>query len=236
MNGEGNSQGGANDDGGKVSLIEQRAFAAFLFDMDGTILSSIAAAERVWTRWAQRHGLDVAAFLPTIHGVRAVDTIGRLGLPGVDAEQEAAALTLAEIADVDGVQPIAGAVAFLSSLPANRWAIATSSPRELAKARLAAAGIAPPAVLVTAEDVIHGKPRPDCYLLAADTLGCDVRDCLIFEDATAGIQSAEAAGATVTVVSATHAHPMATPHATLASFDDVRLVVDEGGLRLLPKG
>jgi sugar-phosphatase len=219
----------------KVPLIEERAFAAFLFDMDGTILSSIAAAERVWTRWAEGHGLDIAAFLPTIHGVRAVDTIGRLELPGVDAEQEAAALTLAEIADVDGVQPIAGAVAFLSSLPADRWAIVTSSPRKLAEARLAAAGIAPPAVLIAAEDVTRGKPQPDCYLLAADRLGCDVRDCLIFEDATAGIHAAEAAGATVTVVSATHAHPVATPHFTLASFDDVRLLADEAGLRLLDK-
>lgn len=219
----------------KVSLIKEKAFAAFLLDMDGTILSSIAAAERVWTRWAERQGLDVAAFLPTIHGVRAVDTIGRLRLPGVDAEREAAALTLAEIPDVDGIQPIAGAAAFLSSLPANLWAIVTSSPRQLAKARLAAAGIAPPAVLVTAEDVRHGKPLPDCYQLAADKLGCDVRDCLIFEDTSAGIQAAEAAGATVAVVTATHAEPMVTPHFTLASFDDLRVRVSKEGLWLSVK-
>ena len=217
----------------KASQLEGRAFAAFLFDMDGTILSSIAAAERVWTRWAERHGLDVATFLPTIHGVRAIDTIGRLGLAGVDAAHEAAALTLAEIADVDGVQPIAGAVAFLASLPADRWAIVTSSPRKLAGARLAAAGIAVPAVMVTAEDVRRGKPYPDGFLLAAEKLGCDVRDCLIFEDAPAGIKAAEAAGATVAVVSATHAHAMATPHFALASFDDLRLLADEAGLWLI---
>jgi hypothetical protein len=52
-----------------------RTFGAMLFDMDGTIINSIAAAERVWTAWAERHGLDVAAFLPTIHGVRAIETI-----------------------------------------------------------------------------------------------------------------------------------------------------------------
>jgi mannitol-1-/sugar-/sorbitol-6-phosphatase len=219
----------------KPSEIEGRAFAAFLFDMDGTILSSVAAAERVWTRWAERHGLDVAAFLPTIHGVRAIDTIGRLGLPGVDAAREAAELTLAEIADVDGIKPIAGAVAFLLSLPADRWAIVTSSPRELAKARLAAAGIAAPLVLVTAEDVIRGKPYPDGFQLAAKKLGCDVRNCLIFEDAPAGIQAAEATGATVMVVSATHAHPMVTPHAAMASFDDLRLSVQEAGLQLVDR-
>jgi sugar-phosphatase len=216
----------------KSLQIEGRAFAAFLFDMDGTILSSVAAAERVWTRWAERHGLDVATFLPTIHGVRAIDTIGRLGLPGVDAAREAAELTLAEIADVDGIRPIAGAAAFLSSLPADRWAIVTSSPRELAKARLAAAGIAPPPVVVTAEDVIRGKPYPDGFQLAAEKLARDVRDCLIFEDAPAGIEAAEAAGATVLVVSATHAHPMVTPHASMASFDDLRLSIQKAGLRL----
>ncbi|TIW03429.1 MAG: HAD family hydrolase, partial [Mesorhizobium sp.] len=59
-------------------------FAAFLFDMDGTVLNSIAAAERVWTKWAERHGLDVASFLPTIHGKRAIETIAGLRLAGVD--------------------------------------------------------------------------------------------------------------------------------------------------------
>ena len=75
-------------------VFPDRSFAAFLFDMDGTILSSIAAAERVWTIWARRHGLDVAALMASIHGVRSVDTIRRLALPGVDPEAEAAVLTL----------------------------------------------------------------------------------------------------------------------------------------------
>ena len=217
------------------SAIEARVFGAFLFDMDGTILSSIAAAERVWTHWAERHGLDVAAFLPTIHGVRAVDTIRRLELPGVDAEREAEALTRAEIEDVEGVEPIAGATAFLSSLPTDRWAIVTSAPRDLARARLAAAHIPPPAVLVTAEDVTRGKPQPDCYLFAAWKLGRDVRQCLIFEDAAAGIRAAEATGAAVAVVSATHSRPLVTHHFTVASFDDLQLQVDEVGLRLVDR-
>src|SRR6187551_2701028 len=116
-----------------------RGFAAFLFDMDGTILTSIVAAERVWAAWARGHGLDVEAFLPTIHGVRSVETVRRLALPGVDPEAEAAAITRAEIEDVEGIEAIAGAAAFLAALPADRWAIVTSAPRELAVRRLAAA-------------------------------------------------------------------------------------------------
>ncbi|RVC59099.1 HAD family hydrolase, partial [Mesorhizobium sp. M4B.F.Ca.ET.088.02.2.1] len=175
-------------------MFAGRKFAAFLFDMDGTVINSIAAAERVWTDWAQRQGLDVAAFLPTIHGKRAVETIAGLMLPGIDPVLEADALLKAEAADLEGIVPIAGAVAFLSSLPPERWAIATSAPRELALLRMEAAGIPVPAVIVAAEDVTRGKPAPDCFRLAAEKLGVDARDCLIFEDAPAGIAAAEAAG------------------------------------------
>ena len=97
-----------------------RAYAAFLFDMDGTLLSSIAAAERVWARWAERHGLDVAAFLPTIHGMRSVETVRRLNLPGVDPAAEAAAITAEEMLDVVGIEPIAGVREFLAALPAGQ--------------------------------------------------------------------------------------------------------------------
>jgi sugar-phosphatase len=106
-----------------------RSFGAFLFDMDGTILNSIAAAERVWSVWANRHGLDVDAFLPTIHGMRASETIRRLNLAGVDVSAEAAWLTQAEMDDIEGIVEIPGAAGFLGRLPKERWAIVTSAPR-----------------------------------------------------------------------------------------------------------
>jgi len=217
-------------------MFAGRKFAAFLFDMDGTVINSIAAAERVWTEWAQRQGLDVATFLPTIHGVRAIETIGRLNLPGVDPAHEADALLKAEAADLDGIHPIAGAVAFLESLPPERWAIATSAPRELALLRMQAAGIPVPDVIVAAEDVTRGKPAPDCFRLAAERLGVDTSDCLVFEDAPAGIAAAEAAGTSVMIISATHGHPLPTPHAAIASYDGLGITVDDRGwLALAPK-
>ena len=141
-------------------LFDGRSFAALLFDMDGTLISSTASAERVWGRWARRHGIDVDTFLPTIHGVRSVETIRRLALPGVDPEREAAAITEAEMHDVADIAPIPGAARFLASLPPGRWAIVTSAPRGLATARLAAAGMPVPATVVTAEDVKNGKAQP----------------------------------------------------------------------------
>jgi sugar-phosphatase len=210
-------------------MFSGRKFEAFLFDMDGTLLNSTAAAERVWSAWAARHGLDVAAFLPTMHGRRAIETVRRLALPGVDPQREADQITRDEIADVAGIEALPGAAAFLDSLPPKRWAIVTSSPRVLALRRIEAAGIPVPATLVTAEDVAHGKPAPDCFRLGAERLGVDPSDCLVFEDATPGIQAGEAAGATVVVVTATHQHPMATAHATIFDYDGLRAVTDAQG-------
>jgi len=216
--------------------VFNRAFGAFLFDMDGTVLNSIAAAERIWAAWAVRHGVDVETFLRSIHGVRAIDTITRLNLPGVDAEAQAAFITEAEIEDVEGIVEIAGAAAFLKSLPANQWAMVTSAPRDLALRRMAAAGIPEPTVMITAEDVTAGKPDPAGYTLAAKRLGLEPADCLIFEDATVGIQAAEAAGAPLMIITSTHQHPIETPHATIASYREVALRIDsDGQLRLQPQ-
>lgn len=213
-------------------MFQGQRFSAFLFDMDGTVLNSIASAERAWTRWAERHGLDVATFLPTIHGVRSVETVRRQNLPGVDPVAEAHAITQAEMEDTDGIIPIEGAGAFLAALPAHRWAIVTSAPRELALRRIQAAGLPVPDVMISSEDVTQGKPAPDCFLLGAQKLGVDIRDCLVFEDAPAGITAAEAAGARVLVITAAHSHPVETAHPTLAGYHLIEVTASEQGLTL----
>jgi sugar-phosphatase len=210
--------------------LTDRTFAAFLFDMDGTILTSIKAAERVWGQWALGYGLDVEAFLPTIHGKRTEETIRALALPGVDPVREAAFITRAEIEDVAGIEAIEGAAAFLASLPAERWAIVTSAPRLLAEARILAAGLPTPAVLVAAEDVERGKPAPDPFLLGARKLGVAPADCLVFEDTLAGLQSAQAAGMASIVVTTTHAHPLETGVTAVLDYEDLRAVRTPDGL------
>lgn len=211
------------------TLFDARSFAAILFDMDGTLLSSIEAAERVWTRWAARFGIDARTFLHDIHGRRAVDSVRRLNIPGVDPEAEAAAITLAEIDDVEGVRAIPGAKEFVAMVPKERWAIVTSAPRALAVRRLEAAGLSAPSVFITAEDIPRGKPDPACYQLAASKLGWSADDCLVFEDAPAGIRAGEAAGAAVIVITATHQHPMETSHPSYVDYASLRTTVRPDG-------
>jgi sugar-phosphatase len=219
------------------NTVFDKRYNGFLFDMDGTLLNSIAAAERVWGKWAARHGLDVAAFLPTMHGKRGIDTIRGLALPGVDAVAEALEIERGEIEDVEGVVAIPGAIDFLNGLPPARWAIVTSAPALLARARIEAAGLPQPPTIVTAEDVKIGKPNPAGYLLGASHLGVDPARCLVFEDVMAGVLAGEAAGSDVMVVTATHSHPMETRHPSLASYESVRVHVDaDGGMQIVRAG
>lgn len=185
-------------------IFPGKAFGALLFDMDGTLLTSIKASERVWGKWAERFGLKAQDFLPKSHGMRVMEVIESLGLPGVDPECEARSIFEAELADVADITEIAGAGAFLATLSPDQWAVVTSAPRELALRRLSVAGIPIPSVLVTAEDVLLGKPNPASFLLAARRLKIAPEKCLVFEDAPAGIRAGEAAGCDVVVVTAAH--------------------------------
>lgn len=218
----------------KVStLTDRKLIDAVLLDMDGTILNSIKAAERVWGRWAERHGLDVEAFLTTIHGVQSVETIRRLGLPGVDPVAEAAAITRAEMDDVDGIEAIAGAAGFLSALAGGRWAVVTSAPRGLALRRIEAARLPVPPLLIAAEDVVRGKPAPDCFNLAATRLGTTADQCLVIEDSMAGVTAAERAGAAVLIVTATHHRPIDTRHAAISDYRDLVVETASAGAILI---
>ena len=176
----------------------------FLFDLDGTLVDSLPVVERSWQFWAESYGVDPDAVLDFIHGKQAITTL-RHFMPGKsEAEIQAEFLRLEHIesTDLEGIRALPGAVELLEHLKANAipWAIVTSGSIPVAHARHRAAGLPTPKVFVTAEQVKHGKPRPDAYLLGAERLRLKPQECVVVEDAQAGLQSGLAAGCLVAAV------------------------------------
>ena len=181
-----------------------RRVSAVLFDLDGVLVESRLATERVWLDWALKNGIDEGALRSAMHGVRSADVIRTLR-PDLDAVAESEAVERRQAEDVVGLTAIPGAVAALRALRGDRVAVVTSGTRPLALARLGAVGIEPPAVMVFAGDVTRGKPDPEGYLTAARRLGADPAETLVVEDAPPGIEAARAAGAASVGVTSTHA-------------------------------
>jgi len=167
-----------------------------LFDLDGVLVDSTPAVARVWAGWAREHGFDPDKVVREAHGRPSIATIREL-LPHADHAVEDREVERREIADVDGVIPLPGAMELLQALPLQRWAIVTSCTRPLAGVRINAAGLPKPRHLVTSSDVKHGKPDPEPYLKGAQFLGLPACDCIVVEDAPAGIRAGKAAGARV---------------------------------------
>lgn len=176
---------------------------AILFDLDGVLVDSTASVEYAWNRWAEHHGLDVKAILAIAHGRRSIETM-RLVAPERATEKEAEELNLIQAQDTSRDVAVSGAAALLAALPPEQWAVVTSGPPFLAKARLQAAGLPQPALLITGADVNYGKPHPEGYVKAAYELGVAPEDCLVFEDAPSGIAAGLAAGMRVIAVATTY--------------------------------
>lgn len=177
--------------------------AAILFDLDGVLVDSTRAVDREWREWAARKGVDGDAIMAIAHGVRTIEVIRRVA-PHLDAEAEAGAIENHEAGDQRGVTVMPGAVDLVRSIPEGRWGVVTSGSNLLATNRLRYCGLPIPKVLVTSDDVTHGKPHPEPYLKGAKGLGFDPADCLVIEDAPAGIQAARSGGMKVIGITSTY--------------------------------
>jgi sugar-phosphatase len=206
-----------------------RTFDAVLFDMDGTLIDSMAGSLQAWERWATEHDVD-PAHLADLGGRPAAQVIPAL----LTAERVADALARIEHleaeAAAEGIAVLPGTVEALTALPPDRVAIVTSCTRELLTARLAGSQLRHPREIVTFDDVEHGKPAPDPFLLGARRLGVDPARCLAVEDAPAGLASARAAGCTTLAVGDTHPHNELDADAHAPDLSHVRFDAGLGGI------
>jgi len=187
-------------------------------------------------RWAQEEGIDPRR-LAGFHGVPSRSIVEHL-LPAERVEAAVTRIDALELADTDGITVLPGALEALKALAdePDRCAIATSCTVPLARARITATAIPAPRVVVTADDVDRGKPHPDPYLLAAQRLGVDPRDCLVVEDAPGGLESARAAGCATLALTTTTAPADLFADAVVATLAEVTFTVAGGRVRLSPAG
>lgn len=181
---------------------------AVLFDLDGVLVDSTAAVEDHWRDFAARHDLPVDELLVGLHGRRMIEIMAgaapHLSPAALRDEADRMERIEAEGARA-GTRAQPGSLALVAALAGRPWAIATSGTRPVALARIEAVGLPDPPVLVTGEDVAHGKPDPAPYLLAARRLGVDPVRCVVVEDAPSGVRAARVAGCTVIAVTTSHA-------------------------------
>ena len=213
-----------------LGRLADEVFEAVIFDLDGTLIDSTPAVLRSWSTWAEEYGLA------------PMDSVRHHGVPSaavvraVIAEdlREAAMRRIheLEIADLHDIVVLPGAVEALSSLATAKNAIATSCTVPLAKARIAAAQLVPPSVLVTADDVRHGKPHPEPFLEAARRLGVDPRRCLVVEDAPKGLEAAQAAGCFTLAVVTTTPREQLDADAVVADLSEIRFDANHQGIRV----
>lgn len=176
---------------------------AIIFDLDGVLADSTAAVDGSWRMWAARHGVEPLRAIAVGHGRTTIEAL-RIIAPELDANEGFAEMEAFEESQIESVVPINGAPEFVRrvielGIP---WAVATSGTRRIAIPRLQAAQIPDPSVLITADEIAHGKPHPEPYEKAAASLGVAPWECVVFEDAPAGILSARRAGATVIGINA----------------------------------
>jgi sugar-phosphatase len=202
--------------------------SAILFDLDGVLLDSTRVVAEQYTRWAREHGIDPAEVMKAAHGVRTLEVVQRVA-PHLDAVAETRKIEDRE-AIADGIVAIPGAVALLNTIPRGRWCVVTSGTRYLATTRMRRFGIPVPDILVTADDVHHGKPDPEPYRRGAELLKANPTDCVVFEDAPAGIRSAHAAG--MKVISLPTTYPASELHEAdviIAGLGSLKVSLDGAG-------
>jgi mannitol-1-/sugar-/sorbitol-6-phosphatase len=211
-----------------MSLVKCQAI---LFDMDGTLVDSTACVEAIWSRWAERHGLEPSYILAASHGRRTLDTLREVA-PHLDLAQENMRLDTKELAFREGIEAVKGAAALLRSLPPHSWAVVTSAGRALAELRLGCAGLPIPEVLVCADDVAEGKPNPEGYLRAARLLRVAPEQCLVIEDTPVGLLAGRSAGMQVLALTTTYPATSPLEAHCICDFSRTQIVPSSDGIEL----
>ena len=207
-------------------------FDAVILDHDGTIVDSRDAMVRAYTRWAGEYGVNLNE-MPKYMGMPSRALAEALVPDAKHWDEAAERIEELEVSDTAGVIPMPGAVDAFRVLPGDAVAIATSCTQPLLDARLHAAGLSHPRVVVTRDQVEHGKPAPDSFLLAAQRLGVEPSRALVAEDSPVGITAARAGGFPTLGILSTHTADVLRADVHVTDLSQVTWDVGDEGIRVI---
>jgi beta-phosphoglucomutase family hydrolase len=179
-------------------------FAGYIFDLDGTLVDTMPLHYRAWDAAMRKVGLDAPLDEELFYSLGGVPTkrvaeliAAHYGLEidvhAVFDHKEALFVELQK--DAKLIEPVVEIARRMSRT--RPVSIASGGPRVIVRGMLELTGLASLfdySRVITPEDVEHGKPAPDMFLLAARRMGVPPEKCLVFEDAEPGMRAAEAAG------------------------------------------
>ncbi|KAF9902126.1 hypothetical protein BX616_002028 [Lobosporangium transversale] len=209
-----------------------------LFDMDGTLIDTTVIVERHWKIWCEGHGVEFEQLIATSHGRPSFEIMKQWAPAHLQKEYQTPEycrkLEENVANDKDGMLIVPGVTELLKSLPRNVWAVVTSAGLDMAKLRFLQTGLETPPVLISANHVTRGKPHPEGYMAAASQLGLDPKDCVVFEDAPAGVRAGVASGAKAVIGLNTGTMPLehlieAGANPIVKSFEELDIKVGEDG-------
>lgn len=193
--------------------------------MDGILISSIGSVERTWTKWAKRHGIDPVMAIKAVHGRRALESVQMLR-PDLDPWPEHKWLEDTEIQDSGDIETLRGVRSLLTALPKKYWTIVTSATSRLARIRLEVGQVPLPEKIITADDVVNGKPDPEPYRKGAEILGFSPEDCIVVEDSASGVRAGKEAGCRVLATTFSHSvESLAQADWIVESLEDVKVKI-----------
>lgn len=178
-----------------------------LFDMDGVVIDSEAQYDHFWIPIAERYNIETPNFDQIIKGTTVPNILKKYFPHLSDSEKDNLMKELEDFESKMDFPYIPGAFEFISELKENniKIGLVTSSlEKKLTKVNEQTNLIELFDTIVSGNRVVNGKPNPECYLLAAKDLGADPKDCIVFEDAFAGIEAGTRAGMTVIGLSTTN--------------------------------
>ena len=201
--------------------------------MDGTLVDSTRVVELGWSSWAARYNIPLKDVLSFSHG-RPMNATVEHFRPGRDHSEELEEIARAQEAQTAEILAVPGAADVLHALQTQNhpWAVVTSAWRKLAEARVVAAGLPLPAVIVPIDEIRNGKPDPEGFLLAAAQLGVAPEECIVFEDTRPGIDAGLSAGMRVVGLLTTNSSEQLQHQPLIGDFRDVTVLPRGGFLEI----